>query len=50
MPGSKCSTLDMPPHIRVATSLLADRCDEVADVLARLHPTARIDTLAAGSG
>jgi DNA-binding transcriptional MocR family regulator len=50
MPGSKCSTLEMSPHIRVATSLLADRYDEVADVLARLHPTARIDTLAAGSG
>jgi DNA-binding transcriptional MocR family regulator len=50
MPGSKCSTLEMPPHIRVATSLLADRCDEVADVLARLHPAARIDPLAADSG
>ena len=36
-PGSRFAPLPMPPHVRIATSLLVDRVDEVAEVAALVH-------------
>lgn len=42
LPGKKCSSTDTQ-HIRVATSLLTDQVDAVADALALVHPTGASD-------
>ncbi len=38
LPGKKCSVTETQ-HIRVATSLLVEQVDVVADALALIHPT-----------
>lgn len=42
LPGTKCSTTETQ-HVRVATSLLTDRIDMIADALSLVHPTDAAD-------
>ncbi|MCQ4161830.1 aminotransferase class I/II-fold pyridoxal phosphate-dependent enzyme [Roseomonas sp. GC11] len=48
MPGAKCAPVPIPPHVRIATSLLSERHEEVAEVLALLRPSARPEVAAGG--
>jgi DNA-binding transcriptional MocR family regulator len=42
-PGSRFAPPPMVPHVRIATSLLADRVDEVAEVAALVHAASGIE-------
>lgn len=45
MPGAKCAPVPIPPHVRIATSLLTDHYDDVAEVAALVRPTTHPDAL-----